>query len=397
MSRRLLHVVTVPATLSLMRGQLSYLAKAGFDVHVAASFGDERVPEELSQRATLHSVTMNRSMNPLRDLGALARLRQLVRSLSPDIVQGGTPKGALLGLLAAWLTNVPIRIYHVRGLAGMSSNKTRAKAAQLAEALCCRLATHVLCVSESVREVMLASKVCSPEQVHVLLRGSSNGVDAEGRFDPARHVSQRAELRQRLGISGDSLVIGFVGRLVVDKGILELHEAWQQLREEFPQLRLLLVGPFEEGDSVPSAVRAALQGDARVTITSTPWGEAAPIYSAMDLVCFPSHREGFPNVPLEAAAMELPVVATNVVGCRDAVVHQRTGLTVEAKNSRALREAMATLITNPELSKRLGQAGRQRVLQDYRPSDLWQAQVDWYTQLLAATPEVRRTRGWARA
>ncbi|HTU61163.1 MAG TPA: glycosyltransferase, partial [Polyangiales bacterium] len=218
-----------------MRGQLSHFAKAGFDVHVAASFGEERVSEELSQRAALHSVPMNRSLNPVQDAASLTKLSALVRSLQPDIVQGGTPKGALLGLLAAWLTNVPIRVYHVRGLAGMSGNKTRATAARWAEQLCCRLATHVLCVSESVRTTLVESKLCPPERTHVLLKGSSNGVDAEGRFDPARHRPEREQIRARLGIPANSVVIGFVGRLVIDKGILELHEAWQQLRAQFPQ------------------------------------------------------------------------------------------------------------------------------------------------------------------
>jgi glycosyltransferase involved in cell wall biosynthesis len=325
---------------------------------------------------------MTRELSPIADARALRDLSSLLRRLRPDIVQAGTPKGALLGTMAAWVTRTPVRIYHVRGLAHMSNSRARALASEAAERTSCAFATHVLCVSESVRKCLVEQRFCASEKSSVLLRGSSNGVDAEGRFDPQRHAPARASVRESLGIHLDSQVIGFVGRLVRDKGIEDLFEAWTRLREEFPKAFLLLVGPFEDGDPLPPRVRDALLADPRVRVTRTDWGQAGPFYAAMDVIGFPSHREGFPNVPLEAAAMGLPVVAARVVGSVDAIIPEETGVLVEPRNAGALGEALARLLRDPGLAGRLGAAARKRVVADFRPSDLWAAQTNWYRSLL---------------
>jgi len=380
---RLVQLVTVPATLSLMRGQLGFCVRAGFDVHVVASLGAEPRPE-VDEGVTLHSVEMNRSLAPVADLASVARARALLSRLRPDLVQAGTPKAALVGMMAARLCGTRIRIHHVRGLAHATGAKARSFAAAAATRVSCSLSTQVLCVSESVRETLVQERFCSREKTHVLAHGSSNGVDAEGRFNPANHTHSRSELRRSLGIPDDSIVIGFIGRLVRDKGIETLFDAWSRLRQQFGSAFLLLVGPFEDGDPLPRRVRDGLASDPRVKVTSTGWGQAAPLYSAMDIIGFPSLREGFPNVPMEAAAMSLPVVAARVGGSTDAVVDGETGLLVEPRDASALAEALARLMNEPALAQRLGAQGRKRALADYRPEGIWQAQVDWYRALLAA-------------
>ena len=377
---RLLHVITVPATLSLMRGQLAYCADAGFDVHLAASFDDKLPMSEAG--VTFHSLPLTRNLTPAKDVTSMARMVALIRRLRPDIVQAGTPKAALVGMLAARIVGTRTRIYHIRGLDHLAGTRGRALAAEAAQRTCCAVATNVLCVSNSVRENLIAERFCVASKTNVLLRGSSNGVDAVGRFDPERHASGRAELRRSLGIPEDSLVIGFVGRLVRDKGIEVLFKAWSTLRTEFPSAYLLLVGPFEAGDALPRHVKDGLLSDSRVKQTQTEWGQAASLYSTMDVIGFPSVREGFPNVPLEAAAMGLPVVATRVVGSVDAVVHGQTGLLIEPRDPDALVKSLRTLLLDADYRRRLGAAARARVLSDYRPADLWAAQVDWYRQLL---------------
>jgi glycosyltransferase involved in cell wall biosynthesis len=384
MSRpRLVQIVTVPATLSLMRGQLGFCARAGFDVHVVASLGAETRPE-VDEGVTLHSVEMNRSLAPVADLASVARARALLSRLRPDLVQAGTPKAALVGMMAARLCGTRIRIHHVRGLAHATAAKARSLAAAAATRVSCSLSTHVLCVSESVRETLVQERFCSREKTQVLAHGSSNGVDAEGRFNPAKHSGTRLELRRSLGIPEDSVVIGFVGRLVRDKGIETLFDAWSRLRHELPSAFLLLVGPFEDGDPLPLRVREGLVSDPRVKVTSTGWGQAAPLYSAMDIIGFPSLREGFPNVPMEAAAMGLPVVAARVGGSTDAVVDGETGLLVEPRDAPALANALARLMKDPALAQTLGAQGRKRALADYRPEGIWAAQVEWYRALLGA-------------
>lgn len=380
---RLVQIVTVPATLSLMRGQLGFCARAGFDVHVVASFGAGLRPE-VDQGVTLHSVDMNRSLAPVADLASVGRARALLARLRPDLVQAGTPKAALVGMMAATLCGTRIRIHHVRGLAHATGAKARSLAAAAATRVSCLLSTQVLCVSESVRETLVHERFCSREKTHVLAHGSSNGVDAEGRFNPEKQAHARLEIRRSLGIPADSVVIGFVGRLVRDKGIETLFEAWSRVRQQFASAFLLLVGPFEDGDPLPRRVREGLFSDPRIKMTCTDWGQAAPLYSAMDVLGFPSLREGFPNVPMEAAAMSLPVVAARVGGSTDAVVHGETGLLVAPRDASGLAEALARLINDPALAKRLGAQGRDRALKDYRPEGIWEAQVDWYRALLAA-------------
>lgn len=364
-----------------MRGQLGFCVRAGFDVHVVASFGAEPRPE-VDAGVTLHSVEMNRSLAPVADLASVARVRSLLSRLRPDLVQAGTPKAALVGMMAARLCGTRIRIHHVRGLAHATGSKARSVAAAAATRVSCALSTHVLCVSESVRDTLVHEGFCAREKTRVLARGSSNGVDAERRFNPAHHTRARLELRSSLGIPTDSIVVGFVGRLVRDKGIETLFDAWSRIRQQFASAFLLLIGPFEDGDPLPKHVREGLLSDPRVKVTRTDWGQAAPWYSTMDVVAFPSLREGFPNVPMEAAAMSLPVVAARVGGSTDAVVDTETGLLVEPRDASSLAEALTQLLSDPALARRLGAQGRKRALADYRPESIWEAQVDWYRGLL---------------
>ena len=157
--------------------------------------------------------------------------------------------------MAARLCGTRIRIHHVRGLAHATSAKARSFAAAAATRVSCSLSTHVLCVSESVRERLVQERFCSREKTQVLAHGSSNGVDAERRFNPANHPDARSEIRRSLGIPEDSIVIGFVGRLVRDKGIETLFDAWSRVRQQFASAFLLLVGPLEDGDPLPRRVR----------------------------------------------------------------------------------------------------------------------------------------------
>lgn len=382
---RLAHLVTVPATLSLMQGQLEFMAGAGFDVHVIAAFGAAAARAAPGTGVTYHSVPMSRRLEPLADSRALLRVIGLLARLRPDIVQAGTPKAGLLGMVASRVLGTGVRIYHVRGLAHMAGKRGRALVAAAGERASCRLATHVLCVSESVRHSLVEDGFCAASKAHVLLRGGSNGVDAEERFDPTRLAADRERIRGSLDIPHTSRVIGFVGRLVRDKGLVELAAAWRVLRDRFPDCVLLLVGPFEDEDPLPADTRSFLEADPRVRITKTDWGQAAPLYAAMDVLAFPSHREGFPNVPLEAGAMGLPVVAARVIGSVDAVLHDVTGLLVAPRSSIALADALGLVLEDRDLARRLGAEGRRRALTDYRPRDLWEAQLHWYRSLLHET------------
>jgi glycosyltransferase involved in cell wall biosynthesis len=381
---RLLHMTTVPQTLSFLVGQAEFMKNKGFKVDALSSPGPFLA--EFGQRtgADVHELEMPRRITPLKDLLTLWRLRWILRQLRPDIVHGHTPKGGLLAMIGSWLCGVPVRVYHVHGLPMVTATGLKRLLLRWSEKVSCRLATQVYCVSQSVREIAVAEGLCHAEKIKVLLNGTIDGIDAERTLNPARmEPNIRCDVRKQYGIPEDSLVAGFVGRIVRDKGIIELCRAWQILREEFPNLHLLMVGPFEPQDPVPAEVESLLRNDPRIHLTGlVPVKEIPRFYQAMDLLALPTYREGFNTVLLEAAAMELPVVASRVPGCIDGVVEGETGALVPVYDPQALADAMGLYLKDVSLRRQHGLAGRARVLRDFRPEDLSKAIYCEYLRLL---------------
>ncbi|MCS6831754.1 MAG: glycosyltransferase family 4 protein [Armatimonadota bacterium] len=379
---KLVHIATSPLFLNFFRGQVAYMQARGLHVSVITSPGE--LLQQFAQREQVdaYPVAMHRRITPVQDMLALARICRILHRVRPHIVHAHTPKGGLLGTVAAWLCRVPVRIYHIRGLPHLAASGMKRRLLRRSEKVACRLAHQVLCVSQSIRQVAVEDGLCSAEKVKVLGAGSGQGVDAEGRFNPSRFLEQQKRLlRHQLGIPENGLVIGYVGRIVRDKGIVELTEAWRRLRDDYPQAHLLLVGEYEEQDPVPMEVRRLLESDPRVHITG--WlSDVALYYAIMHLLVLPSYREGFPNTPLEAAAMELPVVVTDIPGCRDAVEDGQTALMVPPADAAALQHAIRRYLEEPELRQRHGKAGRERVLKHFRQELLWQALYEEYVSLL---------------
>lgn len=379
---KLMHVVAVSATLRFFRGQLGYITGRGYDVSVVGSPDDDfgRMLTELSVEG--HGVPIEREISPLRDIVSLYRLVKLFRSQRPDIVHGHTPKGGLLSMIAAWMARVPIRVYHIRGLRFVTTSGLKRRILIFAERLSCALAHRVIAVSKSVVNEAIETGVCPREKITVLANGSGNGVDAVGRFNPASiPATTRQEVRQRYNIPDDAVVLGFVGRIVKDKGIVELAKAWQNIRDERPDTHLVLVGEFETGDPVPEDIHNMLASDERVHLTGVVW-DVPRMYAVFDLLLFPTYREGLPNVLLEAAAMALPVVATRVTGCVDAVLDGKTGTLVPLHDHHSLAEAALTYIENEGLRTAHGEAGRKWVLDNFRPEGVWEALADEYGALV---------------
>lgn len=382
-SIRLLHITTVPQSLKLIQGQVGYMKVRGIEVHAVSSPGDQL--EEFGEREDVptYAVEMVRRLTPLRDLVAMWKLWRLMRRIRPDIVHAHTPKGGLLGTLAAWLARVPIRVYHMRGLPMMTAAGPKRHLLRATERTACRFACRALCISHSMREAAVDEELCPPDKIKVLASGSGNGVEAAARFNPdTQPAGAREAVRTRLGIPADALVVGFVGRIVRDKGITELATAWGQIRERWANAHLVIVGRTEAEDPVPEMALQKLHSDSHVHfagyVSDTP-----PMYAAMDVLVFPTYREGFGNVAIEAAAMRLPVVATNVVGCVDAVKHGETGTLVPARDATALAEAIRQYIIDPDLRRRHGKAGRGRALEHFRQQVIWQALWEEYQRLLA--------------
>jgi glycosyltransferase involved in cell wall biosynthesis len=378
---RLVHITTVAASFRFLRGQVAFMQEKGFEVHAVSAPGPEMEALAVSDQAEVHSVEMERRITPIRDLIALLQLVTLLRRIRPHIVHAHTPKGGLLGMLAAWLTRTPVRVYHIRGLPFMTAGGLRRSLLKWTERVSCALSHQVLSVSHSIRRVAVEERLCGEETIEVLLGGSGNGVDALVRFNPDCVAETREELRHSHDISEDAIVLGFVGRIVRDKGVMELAGAWNRLREEFPQLVLVLVGPFEPQDAIPDETRDLLGRDSRVRSLGYV-ADTAPLYKMMDIVVLPTYREGFPNVLLEAGAMRLPVVATRIPGCVDAVVDGISGLLVEPRSIDELADAIRRYLQNAELRISHGVASRERILREFDQKALWEALYGVYQRLL---------------
>jgi glycosyltransferase involved in cell wall biosynthesis len=381
-SIRLFHITTIPMSLLFLRGQVGYMKEHGFDVQIISSPGEGLMEFGEREQVRVHAVPIERRISPLADLVTIFRLALLFRRERAQIVHGHTPKGALVSMIAAFLARVPIRVYHLRGLPLEGATALRRIVLWTTEWISCVLATRVIAVSHSLRQVALAYRFCPPQKIVVLAKGSGNGVDAEHLYHPMPD-RVRAEVRRDYDIPATATVIGFVGRLVRDKGVAELSQAWRMISQSRDDAYLMIIGPVEERDRLPQELLEWLRSHDRIRFTGMQT-DIARLYAAADVIALPTYREGFPNVALEAAAMGLPIVATRVTGCVDAVVHDQTGLLCAPRNPEALAASLLRYLDDPQLRQCHGDAARVRVLRDFQPKVIWTAIEQQYRSLLAS-------------
>jgi glycosyltransferase involved in cell wall biosynthesis len=385
---KLIHITTVPSILYFFRGQSSFMQEHGFEVQAIASANAISSPDEEGSLAEfgreegieVHVVPMAREITPVSDVVSFVRLWRLLRRLRPDIVHCHAPKAALLGTLAARLAGVPSVVVSIFGLRQMTKTGLRLRLLNITTKLECRLADSVWCDSSSMRSYVIERGLCRPDKVVVLGKGSVNGVDSMKTFSPEHQNGHRQQIRDLMQIRPQDLVIGFVGRITADKGMHELAQAWRQLSLERGDVHLLLVGPFEPQDPLNAADFALFHEHARVHHTGRQ-KEVAPYFAAMDIFVLPSYREGFGITNIEAASMSLPVVSTRIPGCVDSVEDGVTGTLVPVRDSLSLLSALRQYCADGALRREHGQAGRRRVIAEFRPEEIWQQLHNLYVGL----------------
>lgn len=363
--------------------QLRSLHRAGFDVHVVSSPGPAFDRLSLPEGVQRHALPIERAPHPLRDVVSLWRLYWLIRRIRPQIVHAHTPKAGLLGMAAAMLARIPLRLYTVHGLPLLTRTGMRRRILAAAERTSAWFATHCYSVSESVRRVLAEEKL--NRRAVVLGNGSCGGVDVE-LFQP--RPGEREAARGRYGLPAGAIVLTFLGRLAQDKGIGVLAEAWPDLADQFAQAHLLLAGEPDRSDPVPDAVLETLRAHPRVHWIGHVLKEQVPwVYAATDMLVLPTFREGLSQVALEAGAAGIPVISCRVTGL-DAVVDGVTGILVAPGDPAALREGMARLVVDPALRQRLGEAARAHIVARFSETQvngLWLAEY----LLLTGSPDGR--------
>jgi glycosyltransferase involved in cell wall biosynthesis len=351
--------ITHPQTCLTLTGRLRALREAGFRVTLVSSPGELLGRTAAREGVEAIALPMQRGIAPVADIVSLARIWWLLLRLRPDMTEFSTPKAGLLGTLAAMFCGVPRRIYMLRGLKLETCTGFKRLILLAAERMASFCAQIVLCNSDSLRAEALALGVAPAAKLLLLGEGSSNGVDVE-RFSPGP-----SEVRDRLGLPRGVPVLGFVGRLTRDKGLPELIEAFDTILKAEPEAHLLLVGWFDASeDALSAGLRTRIESHPHIHCTGFV-ADTAPYYRAMDVMVLPSWREGFPNVVLEAAATGIPVVTTISTGSRDSVVPEVTGLLIPPGYPEAISEAVLKLLRNPERRRRMGQAARAWVLENF--------------------------------
>lgn len=342
MQTKIIRAVTVSMSVDFFSPMVKDLQQQGYEVVTVSSPGPELEGlRELGVRTI--EVPMERRMSPLKDLKSLWQLIRVFRKERPYMVHSMTPKAGLLCMLAAWLTRVPRRVHTFTGLVWPTSKGLSRKILMLTDWLTCACATHVIPEGKGVKQDLQQHITKKP--MRVLGYGNVRGVDME-RFSKRAEVVEASENIRNKNV----FTFLFVGRIVRDKGIHELGQAFQRLYVDRHDVRLLLVGRFEQGlDPLKSETMQAIAEHDAIEHVGPKYGEdLLTYYAASDCFVFPSYREGFPNTVMEAGAMDLPCIVTDINGSREIIENGKNGVIIPSKNVDALYQAMVHMVTDKE-------------------------------------------------
>lgn len=371
---KLIRVTTVPSTLvAFCSGLLRELQeREGYEVVAVSSPGEELDKLADSEGVRTIAVPMERHISPLKDLKSLWKMWRVMRKEKPEMVHSMTPKAGLVTMIAAWLARVPIRIHTFTGLVFPTSMGLKRCILMFTDRLTCACATHIIPEGEGVKNDLLNYKI-TKKPLRVLGHGNIRGVDLE-HYNPALFQNKK---------DSRFFTLVFVGRLVGDKGINELIEAFARLNKEHSQTRLVLVGPEEEKlDPIKPETRHEIESNDAIESVGRQ-SDVRPFYVAADALVFPSYREGFPNVVIEAGAMGLPSIVTDINGSREIIIEGENGTIVPSKDAEALYLAMKHFVENPEDVKRMADKARPLIASRYEQSYVRQCLKDYYKEVLA--------------
>ena len=374
---KLIRTSTIPASLeNLLKGQLKMLSKY-YNVLAVSSPGDDMETIEEREGVRTIAIPMERRISLIKDFISLIRLIVLFAKERPDMVHSITPKAGLLSMLAAWITRVPVRMHTFTGLVfPTATGKNMQKLLIAMDRLTCFCATHINPEGEGVKRDLVNYNITS-KPLHIIANGNVNGIDLEY-FGKTPEVVEKACSYKKEG----TFTFCFVGRMVRDKGINELVHSFLRLYQKDERVRLLLVGPFEkELDPVLPEVEEHILHHPGICYMGYQ-NDVRPFLVASDALVFPSYREGFPNVVIQAGAMGLPAIVTDINGCNEIVLPDLNGVIIPSKDEQALYESMKYFASHPVEVERMAANARPLIASRYEQRIVWNALLDEYKSII---------------
>jgi glycosyltransferase involved in cell wall biosynthesis len=369
---KVLHIITVSFVINHFFGnQFLYLkGKTGNEYHLGCTSSKDFIEFSNELGYIPFEVEITRSISPLKDFKAIIKIYQYIKTNKIDKVVGHTPKGGMVAMIASFFANVSERIYFRHGIIYETSTGSKRILLKNIDRLTGFFATKVVCVSNSVKEISENDQLNNSNKNIVLGLGTCNGIDTEDRFNPSKkYIEVIKDLKKKFGITPEDKIVGYVGRLVKDKGIDDLINAWGIIKMNSPKAKLLLVGPIEEKDSISEYSKNQIVSDSSILFTDFVV-DASPYFSLIDVFVLPTYREGFPTVSLEASSMSLPVVITKATGCTESILENQTGLFI-SNEPKDIADKILFYLENDEIAQAHGKQGRLFVQENFEQTKIW--------------------------
>ncbi|WP_317190618.1 glycosyltransferase family 4 protein [Winogradskyella marina] len=351
-------------------------------IGVASSDDGENLKDvEKAEGIRTIAVSMTRKITPFKDLVAVYKLYRVIKKEKPFIVHSHTPKAGTLGMLAAKLAGVPNRIHTIAGLPLLEASGNKRKLLNFVEKFTYACATLVLPNSFGLRDIILEHNFCKAPKLKVLGNGSSNGIDVNHYSNQGVNLNEANLLKQQLNILEKDTVFVFVGRVVADKGINELVAAFNEISKSNINTKLIIVGPSEKDlDPIDPETEQIIKNNKNIHAVGSIV-DIRPYVFISDIFVFPSFREGFPNVILQANSMEKPCIVTDINGNNELITHNYNGLIIPPKDIISLKQAMLNLLNNPDQTLKLASNCRQNIVKKYKREYIWNEILKLYKSL----------------
>lgn len=383
MSKKLIRITTVPMSLKyLLKGQMAFMSKNGFNVTMISSDGQELNDVIENEKCDHIIIPFTRKITILKDLKATYNLYKLIRKEKPDIVHTHTPKAGIIGMLASYFARVPIRLHTVAGLPLMEAIGFKRIILNFVEKVTYKCSTKVFPNSYGLKKIILKHRFTSENKLKVIGNGSSNGIDTSY-FDPELFsIKDNEDLKTNLGINKTDFVFIFVGRIVADKGVNELVEAFDKISLVEENIKLLLVGPYEdELDPLQKKTKLLINNNENI-ISVGYQNDVRPYFSISNCLVFPSYREGFPNVVMQAGAMRLPSIVSDINGCNEIIENNINGLVIKVKSIHSIYDAIIKITSNKSLFNILRLNSRDSIKIKYEREVFWSLLLKEYENLI---------------